>query len=47
MGKIVFVSATPLEHGGLKDLNGLPIYQIGIGKTNANEYGGCYSQGKS
>lgn len=35
MGKIVLVSATPLEHGGLKDLNGLPIYQIGIGKTNA------------
>ena len=35
MGKIVLVSATPLEHGGLKDLNGLPIFQVGIGKTNS------------
>lgn len=35
MGKIVLVSATPLEHGGLKDINGAPIFQVGIGKTNA------------
>ena len=35
MGKIILVSATPLEHGGLKDLNGVPIFQVGIGKTNA------------
>ena len=35
MGKIVLVSATPLEHGGLKDINGVPIFQVGIGKTNA------------
>ena len=35
MGKIILVSATPLEHGGLKDINGIPIFQVGIGKTNA------------
>ena len=35
MSKIILVSATPLEHGGLKELHGLPIFQIGIGKTNA------------
>ena len=35
MGKIILVSATPLEHGGLKDINGVPIFQVGIGKTNA------------
>ena len=35
MNKIILVSATPLEHGGLKELHGLPIFQIGIGKTNA------------
>lgn len=35
MGKIVLVSATPLEHGGLKDLNGVPIFQVGIGKINS------------
>jgi len=36
MGKIILVSATPLEHGGLKDINGVPIFQVGIGKTNAS-----------
>jgi len=35
MNKIILVSATPLEHGGLKDINGVPIFQVGIGKTNA------------
>ena len=35
MSKIILVSATPLEHGGLKDLNGVPIFQVGIGKTNS------------
>ena len=35
MGKIILVSATPLEHGGRTDLNGVPIFQVGIGKTNA------------
>jgi len=35
MGKVILVSATPLEHGGLKDINGVPIFQVGIGKTNA------------
>ena len=35
MSKIILVSATPLEHGGLKQINGLPIFQVGIGKTNA------------
>jgi adenosylhomocysteine nucleosidase len=35
MGKVILVSATPLEHGGLKELNGIPIFQVGIGKINA------------
>tara|TARA_R110002124_G_scaffold88900_2_gene227705 strand:- start:4864 stop:5436 length:573 start_codon:yes stop_codon:yes gene_type:complete len=35
MSKIILVSATPLEHGGLFDLNGVPIFQVGIGKTNS------------
>ena len=35
MGKIILVSATPLEHDGLKDINGVPIFQVGIGKTNS------------
>ena len=35
MSKIILVSATPLEHGGLKELNGIPIFHIGIGKINA------------
>ena len=35
MGKTILVSATPLEHGGLKDINGYPIYQVGIGKINS------------
>ena len=35
MSKIILVSATPLEHGGLKELYGVPIFQIGIGKINA------------
>jgi hypothetical protein len=25
MSKIILVSATPLEHGGLFDLNGVPV----------------------
>lgn len=33
--KIILVSATPLEHGGLKELFGFPIFQVGIGKINA------------
>ena len=36
MGKTILVSATPLEHGGLVEINGLPIFQIGIGKTNSS-----------
>ena len=35
MGKIILVSASPIEHGGLKDINGIPIFQVGIGKINA------------
>jgi len=35
MGKIILVSATPVEHGGLTDINGIPIFQVGVGKTNA------------
>lgn len=35
MGKIILVSATPLEHGGIREIHGLPIFQIGIGKINA------------
>jgi len=35
MGKIILVSATPLEHGGLTEINGYPIYQVGIGKINS------------
>ncbi len=35
MDNIILVSATPLEHGGLKDINGVPIFQVGIGKTNS------------
>jgi adenosylhomocysteine nucleosidase len=35
MSKIILVSATPLEHGGLKELNGIPIFHIGIGKISA------------
>ena len=35
MTKIILVSATPLEHGGLKDINGIPIFQTGIGKINS------------
>ena len=37
MGKIILVSATPLEHGGLKEIHGLPIFQVGIGKTNGHQ----------
>ena len=33
--KVILVSATPLEHGGLKELHGFPIFQVGIGKINA------------
>ena len=35
MGKTILVSATPLEHGGLTEINGYPIYQVGIGKINS------------
>jgi len=35
MSKTLLVSATPLEHGGLTELNGLPIFQVGIGKINS------------
>jgi len=35
MGKTILVSATPIEHGGLKEINGLPIFQVGIGKINS------------
>jgi adenosylhomocysteine nucleosidase len=35
MYNIILVSATPLEHGGLKNLNGVPIFQTGIGKINS------------
>ena len=35
MNKIILVSATPLEHGGIKDIHGVPIFQTGIGKINS------------
>lgn len=35
MKKIVLISASSLEHGGLESINGYPIYQVGIGKVNA------------
>ena len=35
MRKVIFVSATEVEHGGVKEINGLPVFQIGIGKINA------------
>ncbi len=35
MSKTILVSATPLEHGGLTEINGYPIYQVGIGKINS------------
>ena len=35
MSKTILVSATPIEHGGLKEINGLPIFQVGIGKINS------------
>ncbi len=33
--KTILVSATPLEHGGVKKVCGYPIYQVGIGKINS------------
>jgi adenosylhomocysteine nucleosidase len=33
--KIILVSATPLEHGGLDKLNNYQIFQTGIGKINS------------
>ena len=33
--KVILISATPLEHGGLKQIFGFPIFQVGIGKINA------------
>jgi len=35
MSKTILVSATPIEHGGLIEINGLPIFQVGIGKINS------------
>ena len=35
MNRVILVSATPLEHGGIKDINGVPIFQTGIGKINS------------
>jgi len=35
MDKIILISATPLEHGGIKDIHGVPIFQTGIGKINS------------
>jgi adenosylhomocysteine nucleosidase len=35
MSKIILVSATPLEHGGVREIHGLPVFQIGVGKINA------------
>jgi len=35
VSKVILVSATPVEHGGLKELNDIPIFQVGIGKINA------------
>lgn len=35
MNRIILVSATPLEHGGLKDISSVPIFQTGIGKINS------------
>ena len=34
MSKTILVSATPIEHGGLKEICDYPIYQVGIGKIN-------------
>ena len=33
--KTILVLATPIEHGGLKEVCGIPIYQVGIGKINS------------
>lgn len=35
MSKIILVSATEIEHGGLTELGGFPIFQIGLGKISA------------
>ena len=35
MRKTILVSATPIEHGGLKEICDYPIYQVGIGKINS------------
>ena len=35
MSNIILVSATPLEHGGIEEIDGIPIYQVGIGKTES------------
>ena len=35
MRKMILVSATPIEHGGATDINGIPIFQTGIGKINS------------
>ena len=35
MSKVILISATPLEHGGLREIDGIPIFQVGIGKINA------------
>ena len=35
MSKTILVSATPIEHGGLIEINELPIFQVGIGKINS------------
>ena len=35
MSNIILVSATPLEHGGVEEIDGIPVYQVGIGKTES------------
>lgn len=34
-GKLILISAAPIEHGGIKEIYGIPIFQVGVGKINA------------
>jgi adenosylhomocysteine nucleosidase len=35
MGKVILVSASPFERYNEEEINGVPIYAIGVGKVNA------------
>jgi adenosylhomocysteine nucleosidase len=34
-GKLILISAAPIEHGGLTHMDGIPIFQVGVGKISA------------